>query len=111
EFEKMNTYRLYWRNIEIGQFFEETMDMGYVDGIVKINDSSQAKDFIVLASKLDLEIVMDNPLKGLRAVLMDEKEFVTNVLVLGLWENKNLSLKWIVGKDNIIDWFLKNVPE
>ncbi|WP_405207112.1 hypothetical protein [Aquimarina sp. LLG6339-5] len=108
---KNKTYNIYWRNIEIGQFAEESMDMSYLDGKMISNDSKNAYQFIKIASELDIKSVMLNPQNGIRATLKDETDFIMNVLVLGLDENMELSLKMIVGKQETIDWYLKNVPE
>ena len=107
----MNTYSLYWKNNEIGQFIEESMDMGYLDGKMISNGSENSNQFIKVASELDFKSVMVNPQNGIRAILKDETEFLMNVLVLGVSEKMELSLKMILGKQETIDWYLKNVHE
>ncbi len=107
----MTTYQLYWKENKIGQFVEESMDMGYLDGKMISNDSEYSNQFIKTASELDLKTVMRNPQKGFRASLKDDTDFLTNVLVMGITEKMELSLKMIIGKQETIDWFNKNVPE
>ena len=107
----MSSSQIIWKGNEIGLFKEESMDMGYLDGIMTSNDSTDAKQFIQLASELDFKTVMLNPQNGFRAHLKDETDFLMNVLVMGITEKMELSLKMIVGKQESIDWFLKNVPE
>ena len=107
----MTTYQLYWKQNKIGQFIEESMDMGYLDGIMTSNDSAHAKQFLELTSELNLKTIMLNPQNGFRAHLKDDTSFLMNVLVMGITEKMELSLKMIVGKQETIDWYLKNVPE
>lgn len=107
----MSTSQIIWKGIKVGLFKEESMDMGYSDGIMTSNDSTYAKQFVKLASELDFKTVMLNPQNGFRAHLKDEAGFLINVLVMGITEKMELSLKMIVGKQELIDWFLKNVPE
>lgn len=107
----MSSSQIIWKGNEIGQFKEESMDMGYLDGKMTTNDSIYAKQFVKLASELDFKTVMLNPQNGFRAHLKDETDFLMNVLVMGITEKMELSLKMIVGKQESIDWFVKNVPE
>lgn len=107
----MSSSQIIWKGYEIGLFKEESMDMGYIDGKMTSNDSTYAKQFVKLASELDFKTVMLNPQNGFRAHLKDETDFLMNVLVMGITEKMELSLKMIVGKQESIDWFVKNVPE
>jgi len=107
----MKTSNLFWKEIQVGQFIEESMDMGYLDGKLISNDSKNANLFLDIVSKLEIMSVMGNPQNGIRAILKDETNFSMNVLVLGITEKMELSLKMIVGKQETIDWYLKNVPE
>ena len=107
----MKTSNLFWKEIQVGQFIEESMDMGYLDGKLISNDSKSAKSFLDIVSKLEVMSVMENPQNGIRATLKDETNFSMNVLVLGITEKMELSLKMIVGKQETIDWYLTNVPE
>ena len=107
----MSSSQIIWKGNEIGLFKEESMDMGYLDGIMTSNDSTYAKQFVKLASELDFKTVMLNPQNGFRAYLKNDTDFLMNVLVMGITEKMELSLKMILGKQESIDWFLKNVPE
>ena len=107
----MTKYTLFWKNIEIGEYIEESMDMGYLDGKFIDNGSEESKTFIEMVSKFDALSIMKNPQNGIRATLKDESGFLINVLVIGILEKMELSLKMIVGKQETIDWYLKNVPE
>lgn len=107
----MSSSQIIWKGYEVGLFKEESMDMGYIDGKMTSNDSTYAKQFVKLASGLDFETVMLNPQNGFRAHLKDETDFLMNVLVMGITEKMELSLKMIVGKQESIDWFVENVPE
>ncbi len=107
----MSSSQIIWKGYEVGLFKEESMDMGYIDGKMTSNDSTYAKQFVKLASELDFKTVMLNPQNGFRAHLKDETDFLMNVLVMGITEKMELSLKMIVGKQESIDWFVKNVSE
>ncbi len=107
----MTNYTLFWKDIEVGEFIEESIDMGYLDGKFINNESEEANAFIKMISQFDVKTVILNPRSGIRATLKDKTEFRMNVLVTGLFENMQLSLKMVIGKQEKIDWFLKNVPE
>ncbi len=109
--DNMNSSQIFWKGNEIGLFKEELMDMGYLYGIMISNDSENAKQFIKLASVLDFKKVMFNAQNGFRAHLKEDTDFLTNVLVMGITEKMELSLKMVVGKQETIDWFIKNIPE
>ena len=107
----MNKYKVFWKNHEIGLFEEHSMDMGYLDGIFTPNNSLIAVDFIDKAKKLDEMLVITNPTKGFRALLESEDSQIINVLVIGITSELELSLKWILGKKETLDWFITNISE
>lgn len=110
-FRSMNSSQIIWKGNEIGVFEEKSMDMGYLDGVMTSNESIYAQQFVKLASELDYKTIMLNPKSGFRAYLKEETDFITHVLVMGITEKMELSLKMVVGKQEKIDWFIKNVPE
>ena len=107
----MKVYRLFWKSQQIGEFEETSMDMAYMDGNFTSNNSELAKKFIDKCLLFDLRTVMLDPTKGIRAILKTDDSFEMNVLVLGISVKNELSLRWINGKKENIDWFVANVPE
>ncbi|MEM9364053.1 MAG: hypothetical protein AAGA43_15535 [Bacteroidota bacterium] len=107
----MQKHKLFWKGNNIGVFEEHSMDMGYLDGKFEPDNSDLAREFIEKSSNLDMRSVMINPVSGFRALLETKDSYKMNVLVLGISSEYDISLKWINGKQETIDWFITNVPE
>ena len=59
-----------WPAAQVGRLTYEPADMWYVEGDFEPADSAEATAFVDLASRLDALLVMDQPRRGTRAVLL-----------------------------------------
>ncbi|MDC8004106.1 hypothetical protein POV27_08575 [Aureisphaera galaxeae] len=102
-----------WKGIEIGVFHNSSMDMGYLDGTFLPNNTTEAQRFITVASSLNPKETMIDPRKSFYAFCKekDKENEAFKVIVIGLINNLELCVKWVVGKQEVHDWVEQNVPE
>jgi hypothetical protein len=67
-------YSVKWRGEDIGSYEVTGMDMWYLDGHFKSNESVLSKEFIELSKTLDLKKVMSDHKLGTRIELSNENK-------------------------------------
>jgi hypothetical protein len=104
-----DTFTIMWKEVEIGELFDLSMDMWYLEGKWQSNGTNTSKEFEDLLSTFDPKSILNDPSKALKTVLFTksaDNRRKLYCLAMSLKDNY-LSLRQVVAEE-ALDLFFPN---